>query len=205
MWDPVWPTLIAIGLGVFVWGFVQSLRLFRQLIESGPACRRMVEWLRGSVCFWCGALVFFALIGIWADSYRMMSQVRSSQAGTDRYWSVALNRGWVIAYSIEEEIESIPVGPREISFHREPGSGAELDREFAWGQVWNLEKALAADGSWRVTLRQYSSRMPLAPVGIVFVLIWGLCLVVAAKLGKKEEGRGGDSPAATMDGVDGER
>lgn len=185
--DPVLPTLIAIGLALFVWGGLQSLRLLRQLIESGPACRRMVKWLGGSVCFWCGVVVFFALVGIWADSYRMMSQVSSSQAGTDRYWSVALNRGWLIAYSIEEEIESIPVGPREISFHREPGSGAGLDREFAWGQVWNLEKAMAADGSWRVTLRQYSSRMPLAPLVTLFVLLWGLCLVMVAKLGKREE------------------
>lgn len=199
------PTLIAFGAVALVVGFIESLGVLREMAAPGSGFRKKLRWLRGSVCYWCGLLVLGLLVGVWVDSHRTMSQVVSSQAGSGSYWSLTLEDGEILGYRVEEELGTPPAGPRQFSFHREPGSGNRVERGFTWRGPSVLESAQAADGSWRVTVRQYSASASLFGVVTVFLMVWVISLAVAANRGKKKEGRGGGDPAATMDGVDGER
>ncbi|MCW1917120.1 hypothetical protein OJ996_26295 [Luteolibacter sp. GHJ8] len=150
-------------------------------------------------------MVLGLLIWVWVDSHRTMTRVVSSQPGSGSYWSLTLEDGEILGYRVEEELGTTPTGPRQFSFHREPGSGNRVERGFTWRGPSVLESTQEADGSWRVTVRQYSASAALFGVVTVFLMVWVISLTVAANRGKKKQERGGDSPATTMDGVDGER
>jgi hypothetical protein len=149
----------------------------------------MTKPLRCSAYFWCGLALLLFLLGGWVDSQRTMSRVSSAQPGSDRFWSVTLEEGEIISYSIEEETGRIPTGPREISFHREPGTQFVVDRGLIWREMRELEKVLAPDGTWQVALRQYTTVVPYSVIMIVFLLVWLLPLMLASAWRRRRAAR----------------
>ena len=133
--------------------------------------------LRRSATFWCGLAVLALLTGVWVDSYWTQSQVTSTQGGTDRFWKVRLDKGRIVWWTLESEIEGPPTGPPEMVFIREPAEPSYGDGySFNWREVRNIDHVPDAAGNLQVSLRQYRTWFPYAVVPGGFCLLWLMLL-----------------------------
>jgi hypothetical protein len=142
-------------------------RTARDLITGG------MKSVQRSAAFRCGLVVLGLLLWVWVDSHRRVSLVTCSQPGSDRFWSVRLDKGEIVWQSLESETGIPPADPLEFRFLREsPGPSFGNGYSFQWRSVQNIDFVPDASGKLQVGLRQYKTVQPYAIVPGGFALLW---------------------------------